>query len=275
MTIPEARRYMVALINRDRRSAGLRPVELDEGPPTKAGQAHAEDMAKNGFLGHWGTDGSVPEHRHTVAGGAHMVLENASCFTDEKSRTLDPSPEIDPEEVERVEARFFGEVPPNDGHKRNIVKPQHTHVGVGVAQPRRTAQEIAVPCFAQEFVDAYGTYEPLPKRSKVAATIHVEGTLEEGARPIGVGLARAPLPKPIAPKELNTRRSYPVPAPYQMYWAPGFVTPLPLRVSAGHFAIDVPLSDAKQPGLYEVTVWAKLKGQDANTMVSLRTILVE
>ena len=73
-------------------------MELDEGAPTRAGQAHAEDMATHGFLGHWGTDGSTPEQRHTEAGGADMVLENASCFVDEHARTLDKHPTIRAEE---------------------------------------------------------------------------------------------------------------------------------------------------------------------------------
>src|SRR4051794_26512619 len=90
LTIREARRYMLALINRDRASLGFLPVELDEGPPTLAGQAHAEDMAKFGYLGHWGTVGSVPEQRHTEVGGVDMVLENALGFTDERKRELDP-----------------------------------------------------------------------------------------------------------------------------------------------------------------------------------------
>ena len=74
LTIAQARRYMVDLINRDRASMGLPPVTFDEGAPTRAGQEHAEDMAQNGFLGHWGTDGSVPEQRFTEAGGLDMVL---------------------------------------------------------------------------------------------------------------------------------------------------------------------------------------------------------
>src|SRR5262249_60581511 len=89
LTAPEARRYMLALINRDRATQGLSAVELDEGPPTRAGQAHAEDMVRLGYLGHWGSDGSIPEQRHTDAGGADMVLENALCFTDEAKRSVD------------------------------------------------------------------------------------------------------------------------------------------------------------------------------------------
>src|ERR1019366_10551465 len=65
LTIAEARAYMVRLINRDRAGAGLSPVSLDDGVATRAGQAHAQDMAVHGYLGHWGTDGSVPEQRYT------------------------------------------------------------------------------------------------------------------------------------------------------------------------------------------------------------------
>lgn len=275
LTVAEARRYMLDLINRDRRTQGLGPVELDEGPPTVAGQAHAADMARLGYLGHWGSDGSVPEQRHTEAGGADMVLENALCFTDMAKRTLDKKPLIEPEQVERAESLFFDEVPPNDGHRKNILKPGHTRVGIGIAQPVATPTEIPVPCFAQEFTDGYGTYAALPKRAKVGTVVKVEGTLAAGARPTGVGVARARKPAPIAPAELNKRRSYPVPKPFQMYWGPGFVTPFPVKITGQKLSIEVPLSDKAQPGLYEISVWAKLGDSREHTMVSLRTIVVE
>src|SRR2546421_282216 len=82
--IARPRGYMLALTDADRRSMGLAPVMLDEGPAQLAAQQHAEEMAANGYLGHWGLDGSVPEQRMTRAGGEDLVLENASCFTDEQ-----------------------------------------------------------------------------------------------------------------------------------------------------------------------------------------------
>jgi uncharacterized protein YkwD len=275
LTVDEARRYMVALVNRDRATQGLAPVELDEGAPTVAGQAHAEDMARLGYLGHWGSDGSVPEQRHTEAGGVDMVLENALCFTDMAKRTLDAKPTIDPEQVERAESLFFDEVPPNDGHRKNILKPGHTRIGIGVAQPVATPTEIPVPCFAQELTDGYGTYAPLPKRAKVGTVVRVEATLSPGARPTGVGVARVVKPAPLTPAELNKRRSYPVPKPFQMYWGPGFVTPVEVKIDGQKLSIDVPLSDKRQPGLYEISVWAKLGTSAQHTMVSLRTIVVD
>ena len=158
---------MVELVNRDRASMGLSSVVLDEGAPTRAGQAHAEDMASHGYLGHWGTDGSVPEQRFTEAGGADMVLENASCFTDERERKLERAPRIEARNVEQAEDMFFHEEPPHDGHRRNILKPWHKRVGIGIAQPVPTPTEIPAPCFAQEFVDAYGAYAPVPRNVRV------------------------------------------------------------------------------------------------------------
>jgi uncharacterized protein YkwD len=272
LTPIEARRYMVVLINRDRASMGLAPVALDDGAATRAGQAHAEDMARNGYLGHWGTDGSVPEERFTEAGGSDMVLENASCFTDEKLRRLDPGARIDRSQVEKTEDMFFRERPPHDGHRKNILKPWHRRVGVGVAQPVSTATELAVPCFAQEFVDAYGTYAPVPRAMRLGDTLHVEGAIEPPAAFAGVGLARVDRPIPIAVDELNRRRSYPVPAPYQMYWPRGYVTPIPVGLAGNTFRVDVPLNDAGRAGLYEVSVWATVPGATELVMVSLRTI---
>lgn len=272
LTTAQARKYMLELINRDRASMGLGPVALDDGPAQHAGQAHAEDMAKNGYLGHWGTDGSVPEQRYTEAGGTDMVMENASCFTDEQKRSLDGQPRIDPAQIEQTESMFFHEKPPHDGHRKNILKPFHKRVGIGIAQPVGTATEIPVPCISQEFVDDYGSYGSVPARMRAGETLHVEGAVSSPATFAGVGLARVDAPKPIPVDDLNQRRSYPIPQPFQMYWPPGYETPIPVKVTGNRFSIDVPLSDGGKSGLYEVSVWASVPGTKDLVMVSLRTI---
>jgi uncharacterized protein YkwD len=274
MTPAEARRYMVDLINRDRASFKLPPVVLDEGASTRAGQVHAEDMATHGYLGHWGSDGSVPEQRFSDAGGSDMVLENASCFTDERPRKLDANPRIDPKNVEQAEEMFFHETPPHDGHRKNILKPWHKKVGIGVAQPMATPSEIPVPCFAQEFIDPYGSYAGVPRKMRLGDTLHVEGSLVAPAEFAGLGLARVDAPKPLPVDELNRRRAYPVPTPYQMYWPPGFQTPIPVKVSGKHFTIDVPVADSGKAGMYELSIWATMPGTSDPVMVSLRTLQV-
>ena len=154
----------------------------------------------------------------------------------------------------------------------------HWKVGVGLAQPVATPAEIPVPCVAQEFVDPYGTYGPVPRALRVGDVVRVRGSVHAPARFAGVGLARVDAPAPLSTPELNRRRSYPVPAPYQMYWPPGYRTPIPVQVAGEQFTIDVPVSDRGTPGMYELSVWANVPGRRGGAdpgelvMVSLRTI---
>lgn len=270
LSMKEAQKYVLALVNRDRESEGLMPLAWDE-TAAKAGQRHAEDMARHGFTAHWGTDGSVPEQRHTEAGGTAMVQENAACFFDGKKRQLDPNPRFDPEALERIQAAFFNEKPPNDGHRRAILTPWHTHLGVGLAQPMGSN----VPCMAQELTSRYGTYSKLPRTAKRGQKVRVSGKVEAPASVRGVGVARIDLPKPMTPQQLNKTGGYPVPAPFATYFPEGFVTPIPLQVKGNRFEIQVPLDDRKKPGLYQVSVWGEVPETKDLVMLSLRTVRVE
>jgi uncharacterized protein YkwD len=274
LTLAEARRYMVQLVNRDRATEHLPPVVLDEGAAKAAGQAHAEDMARLGYLGHWGSDGSVPEERITRAGGADVDFENAYCIIDEKRRGLDPMARFAASEIERAESMFFNETPPNDGHRKTILGKRRKRVGIGIAMPRALENEIVIPCISQEFIDTYGTYEPLPRSVKLGATVHVSGTLSPDVKVGAVGLGRIDEPHPLATAELNKRRFYPMPTPYELFWPHGFKTRIELQTLGQTFSIDVPVSDHNQKGLYEVSVWAQFPGEKDFAYVSVRTVEV-
>ncbi|MFW5740777.1 MAG: CAP domain-containing protein [Myxococcota bacterium] len=266
----QANQYVLQLINRDRATQGLPPVAWDE-TAARAGQRHVEDMVRHGFTAHWGTDGSVPELRYTEAGGQHMVQENAGCFADGKQRQLDPDPRFDPEAIEKVQSAFFNEVPPNDGHRRNILKAWHTHVGVGLAK----AIGSKVVCVAQEFTDHYGSYDELPREARVGGEVRVAGTVRAPAKFVGIGLARIPLPKPMEVDDLMNTSTYPIPAPYATYFPKGYKTPKPVALDGNAFSIDLALSDGGKPGLYEVSVWGEVPEFEDFVMLSLRTIRVQ
>lgn len=269
LSLSEAQRYVLALVNRDRASEGLEPLAWDP-IAAKAGQRHAEDMAKHGFTAHWGTDGSVPEQRHTEAGGSAMVQENAACFFDGKKRELEKNPRFDPAMLEKVQSAFFNEEPPNDGHRRAILTPWHNGLGIGLAQP----VGVSTPCMAQELTSKYGSYAKLPPKARLGQKVKVSGKIEAPARIRGVGLARIDMPKAMSPEALHRTSSYPVPAPFATYFPQGFVTPIPLEVVGNRFSIEIPLDDRKKPGLYEVSVWGEVPETKDLVMLSLRTIEV-
>jgi len=88
----------------------------------------------------------------------------------------------------------------------------------------------------------------------------------------GVGISRIDLPQPIAVGELNRRRSYSLPEPYEVYWPKGFKTPIPVQISGSNFSIEIPF--AKGPGLYAISIMGQYPGQKDFGMISLRTIEV-
>jgi hypothetical protein len=90
-----------------------------------------------------------------------------------------------------------------------------------------------------------------------------------------VGLSRIEEPHPLPPAELNKRRFYPLPTPYEMYWPHGYQTKIELKTAGQSFAIDVPVNDHNQRGMYEVSVWAQFPGEKDFSYISVRTIRVD
>ncbi|HEX3594239.1 MAG TPA: CAP domain-containing protein [Polyangiaceae bacterium] len=266
----QAEQYVLALVNHDRKDAGLSPVAWDE-TAAVAGRRHADDMAHHGYTAHWGTDGSVPEQRYTEAGGTHLSFENAACFFDGTARELEHAARYDAVELEKIETAFMAETPPNDGHRQNILKPHHTKFGVGLSLPVGLKQ----PCMSQEFVDDYGTYAALPRRVHVGQTVTVQGEVAAPVKFAAVGIARIDRATPLTVEHLNKTYTYPMPAPFVLYSPPGFKTPKPVKLDGNRFTIDVPLSDHGQAGRYEVSIWGTFPGSSALGMVSLRVVDAE
>jgi uncharacterized protein YkwD len=262
----EAQQFVLGLVNRDRKQAGLSPVMLDDSA-SKAGLRHARDMAAKGFTGHVGSDGSTPEQRYTESGGSDFVQENAACLSDTVERVLDQKPRFDSAKLAELHAMFMAEVPPNDGHRRNVLDPLHNRVGIGLAQPAGVAQ----PCLTQEFVDDYGEYEALPRSA--AGSVRVAGTVSAPLVFAGIGVGRTPLPKPL-PRERLNGKLYRIPAPDTLYFPKGFKTPKPVTVSGRKFSIELELGEKPAPGSYAFTIWAKKPGSAKLFMISMRTLQV-
>lgn len=140
-TVPQEElvNHALAMINKDRKEAGLSPVKMSD---NKAAQVHAEDVFKSKQISHWTTGGEKPYMVYTQQGGKGSVHQNvaiAGFGADQYDRCkslvllcekIDPVKSID--ELE-------GEMMNNDnkccanGHRDNILDPHHTGVSIGIA----------------------------------------------------------------------------------------------------------------------------------------------
>jgi uncharacterized protein YkwD len=269
--LSEAREVVIALVNRDRVQAGLGLVRRDEAAE-RAAQLHAESMAAHGFTAHYGLDGSAPEERYNRAGGEHVMFENVACFFDATQRPLDPAPVFGVVELHELHAAFMGEAAPNDGHRQNALSPQHTGLGVGLARPLGAGK----PCIVQGFVDAYGSYDPLPARARIGQAVRVAGRVSPPAIFAAVGLSRREAAGRLTADRLNETTTYRLPDPYALFYPKGYESPKPVRVEGDRFEVTVELSESGRLGRYQVSIWARFpETGDAAVPISVRTIVVE
>jgi len=256
----EARRYALALVNRDRALFGLDPVVLDDAA-TRAAERHVADMAHLGFTAHFGSDGSFPDLRYTQAGGEDLVVENVACGKDGKERTVESGP-FDPREIERVEAAFFEEKPPHDGHRRNILDPLHRRVGLSFAGRGGSP----VLCAAQEFVRHHGRYDPLPKVGKPGDVLVVRGELTAPFTFGAIGVARLERPAPRSAAWLAASGDFTLPAPHALFQTADYEGKHPVTVVGQSFTLHLGLDafalGGKASGAYAVIVYGTTKTAD-------------
>src|SRR5476649_2269380 len=147
------RQEIVHLINRDRQAGGLAPVELDVEASAIA-DSYCRNQIANGTTGHFTTDGYAPYMRYSFAGGNDGVSENAAAwsanyrFTDRAAYQM----------ARRSEEAMMAESAPHDGHRRTILDPSATHVGIGLAWDKGEFR------MTQEFIRRYVSWSrPLPR----------------------------------------------------------------------------------------------------------------
>ncbi len=110
---------IVRLINETRAQHGLPPLAYNE-TLAQVAQAHANDCLQRGWGSHYGSDGSNVKTRMQRAG--YTPARWSECW----AHTQSP---------QNAMYMWMDETPPNDPHRRTILNPSLTEVGVGVVQP--------------------------------------------------------------------------------------------------------------------------------------------
>ena len=117
---------MLDLINRDRMANALTPVELGT---NLAAQTHAEEVFRNGFLGHWGLDGLKPYMRYTLASGTWAEGENVSGPNNPRVPGASHVRTSVRDSLRETQQGLMA----SPGHRRNIFAPSHQCVNFGIA----------------------------------------------------------------------------------------------------------------------------------------------
>ena len=162
--------YALGLINRDRAAYGLAPVVLaQEG----SGMQHADNMLQYGYFSHWDPTGLKPYMRYTLLGGLGAVDENiaidesSSCLGSVCTGNIDPKAAIALMENNMM---YNDSICCNNGHRENILDPEHGSVSIGIAYDSSTVYLV------EDFVDSYINWTVAPHYSN--GTVALEGTLQ-------------------------------------------------------------------------------------------------
>jgi len=256
-------------INRDRRRAGLPAVLWDEDAARVADAFCAAQVAER-TRSHFLRDGVPPYARAGLAGVFGYQAENVASWSTTASVFSDSPLEL----ALSAHRAMIKEKPPDDGHRRTILDPEATHVGVGWAMTGGRFQ------MAEEFSTCW--LERLTLLSEARPPLlRASGTARSPMTLRFVTLAREPLPVPLTEAQADSRRTYRYPLPSLAYvpegnkWQQvvGVTTQDRLRVGSDReFSFTFA---PEQRGLFTFVFWFAKSGDDRPRPGGSATIRVE
>lgn len=248
-----ARSQLLTLVNEERANAWVGNLKLDDLACNVAAQ-HALDMVQGVFLSHWGRDGRKPYHRYSFAGGTDATEENDSAADH------DDGP-AGAEDISRdlilMHRSMYEERPPNDGHRKTMLAPQHTHVGFGVGAEGSHVR------LTELYVARYVTIDRYPTKQRPGGGFILSGRVLDPRYTVqGIDVCYEPLPSPPDIAWLRVPRPYGLPEdrenlspklPDNYHYDDGSKGSIELQ-SNGTFRVPVVLA-RKASGIYTMVVW--------------------
>lgn len=242
------------MVNAERADAGLNHLLLDD-LACQVATEHALDMAKGDFLSHWGRDGRKAYHRYSFAGGIAAVQENVSAAWNIQSVT----PTGVQRDLRDMHLKMLNEVPPDDGHRRAILFPHHTHAGFGVALEGRSLR------LNELYLARYLSLDQVTRRAKPKSTVVLTGSLINSQHFLhSVDVFYEELPSSRDVDSLRTPRSVSLPDVYVTLRprAPEGTTYTDGRLGDyewgrnGKFRVPAKMFKDK-PGIYTIVFWIR------------------
>jgi uncharacterized protein YkwD len=248
----DAKAALLARINAERAVAGAPPVAVDL-VAAKAGDAFCLDAARTGVMGHWDLAGRAPYDRYADAGGVDWHAEN-SGGTSRRGGVFHPDELVGL--LLEAHGRMMAEKPPDDGHRRTILDPLWTHVGLGVALEGGEFR------MTEEFTRHRAVWIEAPAgRVRAGRTVPVNVQLPSGWNLAAVDVAYERFPRPLTAQEIRKRDSYSFP-PSAWKLLPKLVPPFQYPdgstgvIDAADGLVRAQVALRSGPGSYWVVVYA-------------------
>ncbi len=200
-------------INSDRAQANLPPVAWDEAA-SRVANAYTAAQVADRTTGHFLTDGMPPYARTAFAGIFGLGSENAVAWHTTAPAFTDSAKAL----ALAGHEDMMRETPPNDGHRRTILDPEVTHVGVGWAMHGGSFR------MAEEFLSRRLAELTIQME---AASLSVQGKTQALRVLSFVTIAHEPDPRRLTREQARSRSTYSYPEPQ---WA---------LVAEGHKSIHV------------------------------------
>jgi uncharacterized protein YkwD len=262
----ELKEQLLQRINADRAAMGLPPVALDQQASAIADR-YCQRQIENGTTGHFTIDGQAPYMRYSLAGGNDGLSENAAAWSANYAFTSSMVQGL----MQKSEDAMVAEHAPHDGHRRAILDPAATHVGLGLAWQNGELR------MTEEFLRRYIDWlRPVPRASSIGERVRIGGRAAAPFQVSAISVHHESLPEPLTQWSANLIESYSLPRKRRDYLprlgvivehsADGSLLARYADYSDGRkgdftlaedgsFVFDVPFPDG--PGMYTVVVWLR------------------
>jgi hypothetical protein len=257
-------------INSDRAAAGLPPVAWDAAA-SRVADAFCAQQVREATRGHFLMDGIPPYARTSFAGVFGAQSENSVSWVTSGKSFSQPITRL----ALTGHEEMMAEKPPGDGHRRTILDPDATHVGVGYAVAGGRFQ------MAQEFLARGLERLSIGRREWSRPVLSFEGTPLPAGRLEFVTIARESPPAPLTREEATARTSYSYPRPTIAYTPEGATM---IRVSGTDTQGRIHIGPKKdfaftfspdRPGLYTFVFYAAFRASEPARPAASATIWIE
>jgi hypothetical protein len=260
-----AQRYTLMRINQERARAGVGRVQLDPLAGHSA-KLHSDEMLAGGYLSHWDRQGLKPSRRYNLLGGYDAVGENV-YYEHGSSDSLE-------ERLDLMMQTYMD----SPGHRRTILDPSYTDVGLGFALDNDALEFYAT----QDFIVRVGGDYSCPLTARVGETVEFSGRYDQYRYDLeNVVVGYEDLPKPCERSWLMRTGSYQDGGKLFAGYTPdagltfqdmATLHSIDVNPKTGWFRCSATLDFKRRPGLYYLSLWLRDKRSGQPMLAATATV---